>query len=156
MTSPRQYTRQFLKWGWGKRQLAGKAARDQTATNHQVSRENGQVANRNGAPPIPDRQMSTPEMQQHGPSVHTEAGSDSHNNTPSLLSESQSQQSTKEAKLSQALQKANNAVLLDNAQNEAAIDEYQQACRLLREAMQEASTETDRRKLETIVGLDYH
>lgn len=55
--------------------------------------------------------------------------------------------------LSRALQKANTAVLLDNAQNFAgALEAYQEASRLLRRVMIRAKTEEDRRKLDAIVS----
>lgn len=54
--------------------------------------------------------------------------------------------------LSRALQKANTAVLLDNASNfEGAIEAYSDACSLLQQVMIRSSGEDDRRKLEAIV-----
>jgi hypothetical protein len=56
--------------------------------------------------------------------------------------------------LSKALQKANAAVLLDNAQNfEGAMEAYDQACALLQQVMVRSSGDDDRRKLEAIVGF---
>lgn len=53
--------------------------------------------------------------------------------------------------LSKALQKANTAVLLDNAQNfEGALEAYNDACRLLQQVMDRSSAIDDRRKLEAI------
>jgi MIT (microtubule interacting and transport) domain len=55
--------------------------------------------------------------------------------------------------LSQALEKANTAVLLDNAQNyEGAIKAYDDACRLLHEVLLRSSGLDDKRKLQTIVS----
>lgn len=55
--------------------------------------------------------------------------------------------------LSRALQKANTAVLLDNAQNfEGAVDAYRDACELLHEVMLKSSGEEDKRKLDAIVS----
>lgn len=55
--------------------------------------------------------------------------------------------------LSKALQKANHAVLLDNAQNfEGAIDAYADACNLLQRVMSTSSTDEDRQKLEAVVS----
>lgn len=60
---------------------------------------------------------------------------------------------SQKAMLSKALQKANHAVLLDNAQNlEGAIDAYADACALLQQVMQRSSGEEDRRKLEAVVS----
>lgn len=57
------------------------------------------------------------------------------------------------AMLSKALQKANHAVLLDNAQNfEGAMDAYADACNLLHQVMSRSSTDEDRRKLENVVS----
>lgn len=54
--------------------------------------------------------------------------------------------------LSKALQKANTAVQLDNAQNfEGARASYLEACELLQQVLQKTSSEDDRRKLEAIV-----
>ena len=58
--------------------------------------------------------------------------------------------------LSQALTKANDAVLLDNAQEfEEAIDAYEEACKLLRKVMQRSSGEGDKKKLQAIVSRVY-
>lgn len=57
------------------------------------------------------------------------------------------------AMLSKALQKANHAVLLDNAQNfEGAMEAYADACNLLSQVMIRSSTEEDRRKLDNVVS----
>jgi hypothetical protein len=57
----------------------------------------------------------------------------------------------KKAMLSKALQKANTAVLLDNAQNfEAALEAYSDACRLLQQVMDRSSGADDKRKLDAI------
>jgi hypothetical protein len=57
--------------------------------------------------------------------------------------------------LSRALQKANTAVLLDNAQNfEGAMEAYEDACKLLQQVMMRSSGEEDRRKLDAIVRID--
>ncbi|KAM0714265.1 hypothetical protein Q7P37_010052 [Cladosporium fusiforme] len=57
----------------------------------------------------------------------------------------------KKAMLSKALQKANTAVLLDNAQNfEAALEAYSDACRLLQNVMDRSAGAEDKRKLESI------
>lgn len=56
--------------------------------------------------------------------------------------------------LSRALQKANTAVLLDNAQNfEGAMEAYSDACKLLQQVMIRSSGEEDRRKLDSIVSV---
>lgn len=57
----------------------------------------------------------------------------------------------KKTMLARALQKANTAVLLDNAQNfEGAVEAYEDACRLLQQVMIRSSGEEDRRKLDAI------
>lgn len=60
---------------------------------------------------------------------------------------------SQKAMLSKALEKANTAVLLDNAQNfEGAIEAYAEACNLLQQVMLRSSGDDDRRKLEAIVS----
>jgi hypothetical protein len=57
----------------------------------------------------------------------------------------------KKTMLSKALQKANTAVLLDNAQNyEGALEAYGDACDLLAQVMERTSGEEDKRKLDAI------
>lgn len=66
--------------------------------------------------------------------------------------------------LSKALQKANTAVVLDNAMNfEGAMQAYSEACDLLQQVMMRSSGDEDRRKLEAIVrwisrsvAVEYH
>jgi hypothetical protein len=66
-----------------------------------------------------------------------------------------SKQPSQKAMLSKALQKANTAVLLDNAQNfEGAMQAYSEACTLLQQVMLRSSGDEDRRKLEAIVSLN--
>lgn len=61
---------------------------------------------------------------------------------------------SQKAMLSRALQKANTAVQLDNAQNfEGARQSYAEACELLHQVLSRTSTEEDRRKLEAIVSM---
>ena len=61
---------------------------------------------------------------------------------------------SQKAMLSKALQKANHAVLLDNAQNyEGAMDAYKEACTLLQQVMVRSSGDDDRRKLDAVVSL---
>lgn len=66
-----------------------------------------------------------------------------------------SKQPSQKAMLSKALQKANTAVLLDNAQNfEGAIQAYSEACNLLQQVMARSSGDEDKRKLEAIVCFE--
>lgn len=59
----------------------------------------------------------------------------------------------KKTMLSRALQKANTAVLLDNAQNfEGAMEAYGDACKLLQQVMIRSTGEEDKRKLDAIVS----
>jgi hypothetical protein len=63
-------------------------------------------------------------------------------------------QPSQKATLSKALQKANTAVQLDNAQNpESARQAYSEACDLLQQVLQRTAGDEDRRKLEAIVSL---
>jgi MIT (microtubule interacting and transport) domain len=60
---------------------------------------------------------------------------------------------SQKAMLSIALQKANTAVLLDNAQNfEGAMQAYAEACDLLQQVMMRSSGDEDKRKLDAIVS----
>jgi hypothetical protein len=60
---------------------------------------------------------------------------------------------SQKAMLSKALQKANAAVQLDNAQNlEGARESYAEACDLLQSVLNRTTGEEDRRKLEAIVS----
>lgn len=60
---------------------------------------------------------------------------------------------SQKAMLSRALQKANTAVQLDNAQNfEGAREAYAEACELLRQVLQRTTGDEDKRKLEAIVS----
>ena len=64
-----------------------------------------------------------------------------------------SKQPSQKAMLSKALQKANTAVLLDNAQNfDGAMQAYSEACALLQQVMLRSSGDEDKRKLEAIVS----
>ena len=59
----------------------------------------------------------------------------------------------KKTMLSKALEKANTAVLLDNAQNfEGALHAYNDACRLLQQVMDRTGGDEDKRKLDAIVS----
>jgi hypothetical protein len=66
---------------------------------------------------------------------------------------SSEKQPSQKAMLSKALQKANTAVLLDNAQNfNGAMEAYREACSLLGQVMSRSSGDDDKRKLEAIVS----
>ncbi|CAO2654174.1 Nn.00g109070.m01.CDS01 [Neocucurbitaria sp. VM-36] len=74
---------------------------------------------------------------------------DNHQGTPPRTRERR--EKDKKTMLSRALQKANTAVLLDNAQNfEGAMEAYEDACKLLQQVMIRSSQEEDRRKLDAI------
>lgn len=61
---------------------------------------------------------------------------------------------SQKAMLSRALQKANTAVQLDNAQNfEGAREAYAEACELLQQVLDRTPGDEDKRKLEAIVSL---
>ncbi|KAK3062152.1 hypothetical protein LTS18_004728, partial [Coniosporium uncinatum] len=80
---------------------------------------------------------------------NSQQGEDDRSSTPSHQRDRR--EKDKKAMLSRALQKANTAVLLDNAQNfEGAADAYMDACQLLKQVMLRTSGEDDRRKLDAI------
>lgn len=59
---------------------------------------------------------------------------------------------SQKAMLHRALQKANTAVQLDNAQNfKGAREAYAEACDLLQQVLQKTTADEDKRKLEAIV-----
>lgn len=65
----------------------------------------------------------------------------------------QRREKDKKTLLGRALQKANTAVLLDNAQNfTGAIENYEDACILVHQVIIRSSAEEDRKKLDAIVG----
>ena len=83
-------------------------------------------------------------------------GTEGESSASSLRSQSERERRRKvpsqKAMLSKALQKANHAVLLDNAQNfEGAMEAYGDACDLLQQVMIRSSGDDDRKKLEAIV-----
>lgn len=85
------------------------------------------------------------EEESSGSSVRSNRGNDQRRNTPS-----------QKDMLSKALQKANHAVLLDNAQNfEGAMTAYEDACALLEQVMLRSPGPEDRRKLEAVVSNIY-
>jgi len=94
-----------------------------------------------------------------GPAGEEQSASRGHSRNRSQAGKSSSsshrssKQPSQKAMLSKALQKANTAVLLDNAQNfEGATQAYSEACALLQQVMLRSSGDEDRRKLEAIVG----
>lgn len=84
---------------------------------------------------------------------HTTKGSSGTASSDKIKDRSSKPPSQK-AMLSKALQKANTAVVLDNAQNfEGAMEAYSEACDLLQQVMLRSSGDEDRRKLEAIVSI---
>jgi hypothetical protein len=73
--------------------------------------------------------------------------------SPDKSKDRATKQPSQKAMLSVALQKANTAVLLDNAQNfEGAMQAYAEACDLLQQVMMRSSGDEDKRKLDAIVS----
>ena len=80
---------------------------------------------------------------------HLDDPHSAHQGTPPRTRERR--EKDKKTMLSRALQKANTAVLLDNAQNfEGAMEAYEDACKLLQQVMVRSSQDEDRRKLDAI------
>lgn len=87
------------------------------------------------------------------PSLRGHSRNQSEKGSGGTGSSKNSKQPSQKAMLSKALQKANTAVLLDNAQNfDGAMHAYSEACSLLQQVMLRSSGEEDRRKLEAIVS----
>ncbi len=92
----------------------------------------------------PSRGSGGTEGESSASSVRSNRARDHRRKTPS-----------QKAMLSKALQTANHAVLLDNAQNlEGAMDAYADACALLQQVMTRSSGDDDRRKLEAVVSFE--
>lgn len=88
-------------------------------------------------------------VQDHEPTRPPTAGESSRQRRSGHVREKSEKE--KKAMLSKALQKANTAVLLDNAQNfEGALEAYSDACRLLQQVMDRTSTAEDKGKLDSI------
>ncbi|KAF2640017.1 hypothetical protein P280DRAFT_401233 [Massarina eburnea CBS 473.64] len=97
-------------------------------------------------PPPPTAQAS---REQGSRSRGESRRDDGHLSTPPRTRERR--EKDKKTMLSRALQKANTAVLLDNAQNfEGAVQAYGDACKLLQQVMLRSSGEEDKRKLDSI------
>jgi MIT (microtubule interacting and transport) domain len=90
-----------------------------------------------------------------GRSASTEAGSSTSSTRSEVERGRKHRSPSQKTMLSRALQKANTAVLLDNAQNfEGAMEAYADACRLLQQVMHSSTGDEDKKKLEAIVRSD--
>jgi hypothetical protein len=86
-------------------------------------------------------------------SGETEAGSSMSSTGSERHPQQQTRSPVQKTMLSQALSRANSAVLLDNAQDfRGAIEAYEDACQLLRQVMLRSSGNEDRSKLQAIVS----
>ncbi|PIA96419.1 hypothetical protein CB0940_10813 [Cercospora beticola] len=99
---------------------------------------------------VPEAGTSQPDMSERSHHHrHRASGSGSHASRKPRNRERT--EKDKKSMLSKALQKANTAVLLDNAQNyEGALEAYGDACDLLTQVMARTSGEEDQRKLDAI------
>ena len=115
------------------------------SSNARVNDEKTSVATQHIPPPPiqPSRPPPPPEKQKA-----------QHRQLPIPRKTRQHRSSSQRAMLSSALQKANTAVLLDNAGNiEGAMEAYRDACTLLQQAMSRAELEEDRAQLQSIVSI---
>ena len=105
--------------------------------------------------PAPKGLRTNSQAEEEGPSGgHSRNRSQAGKSSAGTGSSRSSRQPFQKAMLSKALQKANTAVLLDNAQNvEGAIQAYSEACALLQQVMLRSSGDEDKRKLEAIVSV---
>jgi hypothetical protein len=118
------------------------------APSRDTSRAPSRDQHRSGAH---DRRESTSRDHHRSGSNASAILEDNYQGTPPRSREKR--EKDKKAMLSRALQKANTAVLLDNAQNfEGAMEAYEDACKLLQQVMIRSSAEEDRRKLDAIVS----
>ncbi|WPH00161.1 Hypothetical protein R9X50_00298400 [Acrodontium crateriforme] len=123
-------------------------AKSNTKTPAQFRSYTAPMADHSRAPGSQDSQTSLPKS----PSSHdndVKAGPVRTTRRDSRTRESRDRD--KKTMLAKALQQANTAVLLDNAQNfEGALEAYGDACRLLQQVMDRSYAPEDKRKLEAI------
>ncbi|KAH0565328.1 hypothetical protein GP486_001289, partial [Trichoglossum hirsutum] len=104
-------------------------------------------------PQVPHRGLSKRQKESKRISVRGETAE----RRASTLNPGKSKHPSQKAMLSKALQKANTAVLLDNAQNyEGAVEAYGDACDLLQQVMIKTTGEEEKRKLQAIRGTYTH
>jgi hypothetical protein len=97
------------------------------------------------------RRTHTSEAREPGSRPGTGGESSGHGSGHRRTRTREGREKNKKVMLSKALQKANTAVLLDNAQNfEGALEAYSDACKLLQQVMDRSSGLEDKRKLEAI------
>ena len=115
----------------------------------------GDPSPRPAAGPAPNGiQSKTQEEEGRRSRGHSRNRSQAGKSSTGTESSRNSKQPSQKAMLSKALQKANTAVLLDNAQNfEGAMQAYSEACALLQQVMLRSSGDEDKRKLEAIVSI---
>jgi hypothetical protein len=107
-----------------------------------------------GTGPIPNGAQSKISAEEGRSRGHSRNRSQAGKSSGGTGSSRNSKHPSQKAMLSKALQKANTAVLLDNAQNfEGAMQAYSEACTLLQQVMQRSSGDDDKRKLEAIVSF---
>ncbi|GME24320.1 mit domain-containing protein [Neofusicoccum parvum] len=125
---------------------ASVSSRSRAASVEQQQRSSSALGRERRAPP---REQSSSRTRDRSVSGATIASEDDSRRAPSRNKDRG--EKDKKTMLSRALQKANTAVLLDNAQNfEGAMEAYGDACRLLQQVMLRSSGEDDRKKLEAI------
>lgn len=103
-------------------------------------------------PPL-ERTSSHDEVNQRRAAPHGHSRSRSSNRSVDLSKPKAPKPPSQKAMLSRALQKANNAVQLDNNQDfTGARQAYAEACDLLHQVLQRTSADEDKRKLDAIVS----
>ncbi|KAG9201507.1 hypothetical protein G6514_005705 [Epicoccum nigrum] len=130
---------------------ARSASRDQQQQQRSESREAGAYGRSESQSRGHYRSSSTSRDHNRSESTgsHLDDPHTAHQGTPPRTRERR--EKDKKTMLSRALQKANTAVLLDNAQNfEGAMEAYEDACKLLQQVMVRSSQDEDRRKLDAI------
>ncbi|KAK7533231.1 uncharacterized protein J3D65DRAFT_75587 [Phyllosticta citribraziliensis] len=142
--------------------LASPFAGESTSPRHKHSRLHSSTSSRAGAASALDsstshhtKELSTKRKDHPGSKQreHSVGGNDKSEDERRRRSSRNRDRGDKDKKtmLSRALQKANTAVLLDNAQNfEGAMEAYADACKLLSQVMRRSTGEEDRKKLEAI------
>lgn len=127
---------------------------DTTSLSAHIGGSEGQ--DRLGGPPPGETMPYTQNGENRGHSRSRSTGAKGSTDTTSSRGKERDRsgkQPSQKAMLSKALQKANTAVQLDNAQNpEGAREAYSEACDLLQLVLQRTGGEEDRKKLEAIVS----
>lgn len=133
--------------------------------NEYYEPQSGQAGDSRSSPSRPKARVATTESvamqyesggQEHYYAKHGHTRSRSGKSSSDSTKHRSGKPPSQKAMLSNALQRANAAVQLDNAQDfSSARSAYMEACTLLEQVLQRTTAQEDQRKLEAIVSLNY-